>query len=451
MEVLPAATAPGPSALRDRQVVVWGMGRHGGGVAAADWCAKHGARVSVLEARAPAQLPAAGAVAAARGWPWHTGNAHHPCLRTCDLLVPSPAIPPQVLAAVGRPVGPIVSPEGLFFAHHRGPRVCVTGTKGKSTTAAILGALLGWPVAGNSNEPLLAALARTGPDQPLICELSSFQLWYLRRQQPRLDAVVITNLDRDHLDWHGSLADYRRSKLACLAWTGLAVLPDELAAVAPETCRVLPPTASRDGHWITDSGQHIAACRDLPLAGNHNHANASQALALALELGTPPERAGERLATVTPLPHRLDLVHEVGRLRFVDDSIATTPAAVLAAIASIDGPLAVILGGSDKGADFAPLARAVRDRGAAAVAIGATAPTLRTAFARLGYDLPVGDSLEAAVDTAVAALGAGGGTVLLSPACASFGMFSDYEERGARFTACARRYRGRPDDDGSDH
>jgi len=159
---------------------------------------------------------------------------------------------------------------------------------------------------------------------------------------------------------------------------------------------------------------------------------------LGLATGTQVDLA--RLRAVVGLPHRLAHVHAHGRIDFVDDSIATTPEAAMCALAAIHGPLAVILGGSDKGADFASLAKAVAIRGAIPVLIGATAPRLAAAMAVHGVSWRSATDLKTAIHEACAHL-PDGGTVLLSPACASFDMFQGFEDRGHKFAAAARAAR----------
>jgi UDP-N-acetylmuramoylalanine--D-glutamate ligase len=423
--------------LRGRRVLVWGFGRHGGGLAAGRYAEAAGAVVAVLDAKPAKDLGTAADEARARGWAWHVGDGSHPALQRADLIIASPAIPPRAWPATHPPVA---SPEAFFFASHRGPRVAVTGTKGKSTTSTILGRLLGWPVAGNSHEPLLDALARLGPETPLVCELSSFQLWYLREVRPVSACAVIPSLAVDHLDWHPDVAHYHAAKMALVSWCGVAAVADAVAPAVPPGVRLLP-RCTWDGAVFRDpAGVVVAARSDLSLLGDHNAGNACVALAAARFLGAPDPELGARLRQVRALPHRLQEVHAAGGWRFVNDSIATTPEAAMAALAALPGPLAVILGGSDKGADFAALGRAVAVRGATPFLIGQTADRLASALSAAGVAAPRLATLEAAVAAAVEAL-TGGGTVLLAPACASLDMFRGFEDRGERFTAAARRLR----------
>jgi UDP-N-acetylmuramoylalanine--D-glutamate ligase len=409
--------------LAGARVLVWGLGSHGGGLAAARLCRAEGAQVSILDARAPEACGADGAAALAEGFACLAGDATHPSFASADLIVPSPAIPPRAWPASHPPVA---SPEALALARHRGRRVAVTGTKGKSTTAMLAGALLGWRVAGNSWRPLCEAVL-ADPAADLVCELSSFQLWYLAHSAPRFDAAILTLLAVDHLDWHPDLAHYHGAKLALLGWS-------RVCAVAPQALPLLPPGLT----LLPPHPEPPPGAMRVP--GPHNRANAALALAIAAHLGIGPEQRTARLAAAEPLPHRLRTVHEADGIACVDDSIATVPEAAIAALRSFDGPLAVILGGSDKGAGFDGLATAVAGREARPVLIGATAPRIAAALRAVGVEAPIAPDMDTAVRLAIAAL-PGHGTVLLSPACASFDMFRGFDDRGRRFAEACRRAR----------
>jgi UDP-N-acetylmuramoylalanine--D-glutamate ligase len=427
--------------LSQRSVLIWGFGRHGGGLAAARWCAARGARISILEQKPAADFGPPGAEAVSQGWEWHVGDAGHPAFARAELVVASPAIPPR---AWPERHPPRTSPEALFFAEHRAPRVAVTGTKGKSTTANIVATLLGWGLAGNSHEPLLEWLAREGAAQPVVCELSSFQLWYLAELKPRFEVALFTSFARDHLDWHPSVEHYRETKLAMLTWAGACAVAPEMELMPLRCAPRLPKVVCMAGAFRAGDGSELAKREDLPLPGDHNARNACLAIAAALKLGVPRSELPMRLRRVKGLPHRLEAVHDDARggatWRYVNDSIATTPESAIAGMNALAGPLAVILGGSDKGADFVELAAAVARRGAHAVVMGQTGARIAAALALYGLRPPVAATIDEAVALAKAQLPKGG-TVLLSPACASFDMFNGFEDRGRRFVAAARAQR----------
>jgi UDP-N-acetylmuramoylalanine--D-glutamate ligase len=420
--------------LAGRRVLIWGFGHHGGGLAAARFCAARGARVSVLERKSAESLGAGGAEALSQGWAWHLGDATHPGFADAELIVASPAIPPR---AWPERHPPVIAPEGLFFAEHRGPRIAISGTKGKSTTAHITAALLGWTVGGNSNEPLLDILSRLGPEAPVVCELSSFQLHYLSADPPRFALTVLTSLARDHLDWHPDEEHYHATKLRLAEWGDVCAASPEVQPRLAPGVHQLPLVRYRDGVFAAPDGKRFATRGDLALLGDHNAHNACLALTAALHQGLSPAQAAARLRGVRGLEHRLELVHASRGVRYVNDSIATTPEAAMAGLAAIAGPLVVILGGSDKGADYGVLAAAVAARGAGAVVLGQTAPLISRALSSWGVNAHRVATLGDAVEQAVALLGRGG-TVLLSPACASFDMFNGFEDRGRQFAALAR-------------
>jgi UDP-N-acetylmuramoylalanine--D-glutamate ligase len=407
--------------LHGVRVLVWGLGRHGGGLAAARLCAAAGAQVAILDSKPSETCGADGTAAVAEGFPCHVGDATHPAFSSAELIVPSPAIPPRAWPTIHPPV---LSPEALALSRHRGRRIGVTGSKGKSTTAMLTGALLGWQVAGNSWRPL-CEVVHADPQADLVCELSSFQLWYLREQRPRFTAAILTLLACDHLDWHPDIAHYRSAKLALLNWADVVAVAPQALPLLPTGVQLLPPAEP-------------PAATDLLVPGPHNRANAALAIAVARHLGVAESDLTQRLRSAKPLPHRLCTVHCASSIAYVDDSIATTPEAAMAGIASFAGPLAVILGGSDKGADFAALAMAIAQRGAHPVLLGQTAPRIQACLASAGIVAPLANDLDDAVQRASQTV-SGGGTVLLSPACASFDLFRGFDHRGDCFAAAAKR------------
>ena len=421
-----------------QRVVIWGFGRHGGGQAAAHFCAALGAQITILDLKPATAFGAAGSAAVAAGWTWEVGDATHPVFFAADLIVASPAIPPRAWPATSQPAHPPrCSPEALFFAAHRGPRVAITGTKGKSTTAHILATLLGWQVAGNSYQPLLELLACHGPYVPVVCELSSFQLWYLAQSPPHFSGALLTSLAVDHLDWHPDLADYRRCKLALMRWADAVAIAPEVQSQVTDSAPQVAEVCYRDGTFIDATGV-VAVRADLPLLGEHNARNAALALSMAHHLGCERAAAPAGLRRVRGLPHRLEFAAGVAGWRYCNDSIATTPEAAMAALAAVEGPLAVILGGSDKGADFTALAAAVVARGAHPILIGTTAERLAVYLRAAGGQATLACELPLAVTMARQAIPAGG-TVLLSPACASFDQFQGFEDRGFRFKELVTR------------
>jgi UDP-N-acetylmuramoylalanine--D-glutamate ligase len=296
------------------------------------------------------------------------------------------------------------------------PILGVTGTNGKTTTAEWLGFMLGAPVAGNVGRALSELDGELGPDQLVVVELSSFQLEDVVRFRPQI--AVLLNLEPDHLDRHGSFEAYRAAKLRIFenqTESDTAVVPRDL------------------DHKVRARRVEFAADDPLPaepaLRGLHNRENAAAATAAARAAGATNEQVARGLREFNGVPHRLELVGERNGVGYVNDSKATNVAATLRALAAYeDTPVRLILGGSRKGEDFAPLAAALGPNIRAVYVIGETAVELARA---IPDTIRAGD-LVTAVDRAAAAAQPGE-VVLLSPACASYDQFRDFEQRGEEF------------------
>jgi UDP-N-acetylmuramoylalanine--D-glutamate ligase len=345
------------------------------------------------------------------------------------LLVKTPGIPgehPLVTAARSRGI-PVWSEIELGSRLLANPLVGVTGTNGKTTTSELLGAMLGAPVVGNVGRPLTGLEAP--PESWVVCEISSFQLEDIDTLRPRI--ALLINLEPDHLDRHGTLGAYRASKLRIFENQG-----EEDVAIVPHGFGPVPGGARR---------VEFAADDPLPaeprIPGAHNRENAAAATAAARAAGADDEVVADALRTFPGVPHRLELVAEVRGVRYVNDSKATNVAAALRALAAFDAPLHLIAGGQGKGEPYGPLARAARGRVACAYVIGEEAGQLDEAFEGEGVSVvPCGD-LERAVRVA-ADTARPGQVVLLSPACASYDQFRDFEERGDTFRALVAALRG---------
>ncbi len=326
----------------------------------------------------------------------------------------SPGVPPRapVVAAARERGIPVLGELELGWRLVDRPFVAVTGTNGKTTVTEWLAhtlRLAGRDVvaAGNVGTPLTSLVER--PPELVVCECSSYQLADTLAFAPEVG--VLLNLGSDHLDWHGSLEHYRASKLRLFARQG----PEDVA-IAP--ARIALPGRARRVDLVADWRA--------TLPGGHNAVNAGAVAEACQALGIPDDVVAEGLRTFTGVEHRLELLRERDGVRWVNDSKATNVASTLTALDATPAPVHLILGGDDaKGEDFRPL----RDRAAHVYLIGQAAGRLAE---EVGGE-PCGD-LGTAVARAAARAGAGE-TVLLSPACASFDQFKDYEERGRRFAA----------------
>jgi UDP-N-acetylmuramoyl-L-alanine---L-glutamate ligase len=357
---------------------------------------------------------------------------------------------------------PVTTATSLWLCEHGNAGVLgVSGTKGKSTSAALAAHLaraagLRVALAGNVGAPALDLLDGE-PAQLVVLELSSYQIADLRCG-PEL--VLLTNLFREHSDWHGSEQAYRAEKLRLLALPGVRgavlngrdrALVSAGAAAAIEISLYGTPAGWAAGErGITRGGELRLAAGALPLRGEHNALNLCGALAALEALGIEPPPLAQALAGFEPLAHRLqELGHGAG-VTWVDDSISTTPESTIAALASFpQGEIVLIAGGQDRGQDYAELARALAERGAGLVGVPstgarlvacATAAGVSGARARIAADL--GEAVRLARELAVPPAGASHerarAVVLLSPAAPSYDHFRDFEERGERFAALAR-------------
>ena len=366
------------------------------------------------------------------------------CLTGADLLVKSPGVPEEAaLVRAARSAGiPVWAEVELAYRllEERNPIVGITGTNGKTTTTLLTAAMLergGVPCvsAGNVGTALSGFAGRIEPGRTIVCELSSFQLEGVERF--RADAGVLLNVTPDHLDRHGSFEPYAAAKLRVFERQrseDLAVLCVDDAYVAALGDDEIPGEARRLRVSGADLGPFEEAFAASRLRGPHNRANAACAIAVVRALGADETAAAAALSEFAAPAHRLEEVRELRGVRYVNDSKATNVEATLQALASFDAPLHVILGGSLKGADFAPLAAPLARVASAVYLIGEAGPELRRAFTGSGIELVDCGTLARAVKLA-SAVTAEGDVVLLSPACASYDQFRDYEERGERFRA----------------
>jgi UDP-N-acetylmuramoylalanine--D-glutamate ligase len=335
-----------------------------------------------------------------------------------ELLVKSPGVPreaPLVAEAELRGV-PIWSEVELGYRLLEPRLVGVTGTNGKTTTSELLGVMLGAPVAGNVGRALTELDGQVEPGALIVCELSSFQLEDVH--ELACEVAVLLNLEPDHLDRYQSFEGYRDAKLRIFERAKTKVVPRGFGL----------------------EGIEFAADDPLPaeprIPGAHNRENAAAASAVARALGIPEEAIAEALRTFPGVPHRLELVRERGGVRYVNDSKATNVAAALKALAAYEhDPVHLILGGSRKGEDFTPLAAAIGPNVKSVHVIGETADELAAAIPQAVH---AGDLARA-----LAAIEAQeGDVVLLSPACASYDQFRDFEERGEEFRRLVQNLSG---------
>ncbi len=353
-----------------------------------------------------------------------------------DLVVKSPGVPEDAAPVeAARRVGiDVVSEVEIASRLLSNPIVGVTGTNGKTTTTALLGAILdaaGLPVevAGNIGRPLASLVGAVDPVAWIVCELSSFQLEGIDTLRPRV--AVLTNLEPDHLDRHPDFDAYAAAKLRVFENQG----PDDVAVV-PRGFRAIPGAARR----VEFAGDDPLPAEPL-IPGAHNRENAAAATAAARTIGVPDAAIARALASFPGVEHRIETVAEQHGVLFVNDSKATNAAAALRALASFPGRRKhVILGGRGKGESYAALAGALSS-GDRAYLIGEAAPMLGAALAEAGVPFVEAGDLAHALGAAATAA-APGDVVLLSPACASFDQFRSFEHRGEEFRRLVQNLAG---------
>jgi UDP-N-acetylmuramoylalanine--D-glutamate ligase len=439
---------------------VVGFGRSGQG--AARLLLEMGVGVRVLEIDLKEEMRAAWERLAARGAEMLAG-AHPPsALADCALVVRSPGIPADIaiLRAARQREIPVISELAWAAGGIATPILAVTGTNGKSTTTAWAAHLLRHAgvnavAAGNIGRSLSEAFLDEDEGATFVVEVSSFQLEDSPAFHPR--AAAILNIVPDHLDRHGTFAAYAAVKwsLAANQEAGdLLILGPGLHPPAGRSfhARVVRCAAEdpgdaralfvRDGELISRSGaqeQALLRVTEISLPGPHNLLNAMAALALTSALIAEPARLTAGLTDFAGLPHRLESAGRVGGVRLVNDSKATNVESLRVALESFCDPVVLIAGGLDKGGSFEAIHELAQRRLRHLVAIGRAASRIRTAWPSVPSE--TADDLEAALRMALSAAG-GEGVVLLSPGCASFDMFKDFEERGEVFKELVRKLAG---------
>jgi UDP-N-acetylmuramoylalanine--D-glutamate ligase len=457
--------------LSGAHVTVLGLARSG--LAACHLLREAGARVTVADRKGEDELSAVLKTVDRTEVRVSLGAEYERSLENADLVVISPGVPYRLeaLERVRRRGVKVISELELASRFLSVPILAVTGTNGKSTTVTLIGKMLAEQgkrafVGGNLgtalSEAAWTALQAKKDNKPdpydyLAVEVSSFQLETIDRFHPWIAAIL--NVTVDHQDRYDSIDEYLAAKRRIFEnQTGedyaLFNLDDPRVAALPSTVRAKRLGFSRrqevgrgfDGGTFLDRDQIVTTvtgrrqeiCRksDLKILGHHNVENVMAAATYAALWGCPPETIRRVVTTFPGLEHALELVRERRGVRFVNDSKGTNVDATLKALEGIDHPIWLIAGGRDKGGDFSRLTEMVRHRVKHAILIGEAAPLLKTAWAG-ATTLTEAKSLREAVEWA-AREAAAGDVVLMSPACASFDMFRDYQDRGRQFKSAVQ-------------
>ena len=446
---------PQPHDLGGLKVTVVGLGRFGGGLGVTRWLCGQGARVTVSDQADAESLSESVQALADLDVQLHLGRHLEEDFLTADLLVVSPAVPrshPLIRLAAERGIRR-TSEMNLFLERCRGRMVGITGSVGKSTTTAMVGEILSrrFPthVGGNIGRSLLDELERIAGDHVVVLELSSFQLEEVEAIGISPQIVLVTNLHPHHLDRHGEVEDYARAKSNIFRFQGpggVLILNEHERRIATGQVRadrteqecarlVMGFQAEAPGRveWFDPDAEPF----ELIVPGRHNQANAQAAWAIAREMGVDRETVAGALREFRGLAHRIEYVATRDGAKYFNDSKCTTPDGAIVALEAFPPRSAVIIvGGFDRGASFDKLGQELAVRAKAVVATGNTCEKVATAVEawRTGQTPAVvrAERFEEAVAQA-ARLAQCGDVVLLSPACASYDAFKNYEERGRKF------------------
>ena len=442
--------------LKNKNILIMGLARTG--VACARFLAQQGALVTATDMRSEAELAVVLTNLGSQRIRLVLGRHDEADFRQADLIVVSPGVPmehPMLQLAKAAGVE-IISEIELASRFITAPLVAITGTNGKTTTTTLAGELFrasGFKtyIGGNIGDPLLE-LPESGEEvERVVAEISSFQLEWIDQFKPKVAALL--NISEDHLDRYQGYQDYINAKLRIfenqteddfavinrddqLVWQAVQGLKGELFPFSRKV-ELDEGIFCRGGEIIFRHRQQELRfpTGGFRLQGVHNLENIMAALACGLLLGCHREPSLELLNRFEPLQHRMEFVRELNGVRYFEDSKATNVGSVAKALESFE-KITLIAGGKDKGGSYAPLAELVQQRVRQLLLIGEAAERMEQELGSLTTTFRVG-SLEEAVQLA-AERTEPGGVVLLSPACSSFDMFRDYEERAERFIAAVK-------------
>jgi len=445
-----------------KKVLVMGLGRFGGGVDVAKFAANAGAKVVITDLASAKKL--SDSVDQLGEFPdieYHLGSHDPADFKQADIVIVNPAVAPdnEFLELARKHNKFTTSQINIFFELCPAPIIGITGAAGKSTTAALTAHILRsakqitnyqlpitnykhvWLSGNIGNEPLLTRIDQIGPDDLVVLELSSFQIEQLAQIQKAPKVALLTNLTPNHLDRYGTFATYCGAKENIFKFQKL-----------DENCPAVSVFGAEDkigAEWFEkykdqagricikfsagDVSEEIREQFGLP--GRANLSNLAAALAIARHFSVNNEQIKSCLSEFKPLPHRLELVGQINGVRWYNDSKATTPQSAIASLEAFEQPVIIIAGGYDKNLPFDEFGEKIAQNAKAAILIGQTAEKIAAAVRACPQTQPkieFVDSLGEAVGSA-SRLAVGGDVVLLSPACASYDMFDNFEHRGQEF------------------
>jgi UDP-N-acetylmuramoylalanine--D-glutamate ligase len=457
-----------------KTVLVMGLGRFGGGVDVVRFAHSAGAKVIVTDLVSAGQLSdSLSRLRDLDGIEFHLGSHDPADFKQADIIVANPAVPgDNKFLQIARQAKRFVTSQiGIFFELCPARIIGITGANGKSTTTALTAHLLKntryetrdttyktvWLSGNIGNQPLLTTLDQINPDDLIVLELSSFQLEQLAETQKAPDVALLTNLTPNHLDRHGTYANYCAAKENIFKFqkpndsrpaVSIFNTEDKIAAewfekYKSDTGRICIKFSAED---VSDE---FRSCYALP--GRANRSNLAAAISIAKYFGAEDNRIKCCLPEFKALPHRLELVEEIRGVRWYNDSKATTPEGAITALDAFDQPIIIIAGGYDKNLPFDKLGEKIAKKAKAAILIGTTAPKIAIAIQNINTSLRAKRSNLQSINTKIDLVNSlaeavqlanqlvvAGDVVLLSPACASYDMFENYEQRGREFIKLVR-------------
>jgi len=452
--------------LAGKKVLVMGLGRFGGGVDAVRFAANAGAHVVVTDKATREQLQdSIGQVSDLADIEFHLGRHDAEDFATADVIVANPAVPPdnEFLQIARRHGRTVTSQVGLFFQSCPAPIIGITGANGKSTTTSLTAHLLErarppasqgvyekvWLSGNIGDRPLLTILDQITPRDLVVLEISSFQVEQLMEARKAPKVALLTNLTPNHLDRYGTFEAYCAAKEALFTFQALDAASPAISIfnaedeVARTWFRKYQGQRGRTclQFRADDVSAEVQAVYALP--GRANRSNLAAAMAIAKCFGVTDRSIQDCLAQFKALPHRLELVGDRNGVRWYNDSKATTPEGTMVALAAFECPKVLIAGGYDKHTPFDELGKKIVCSAKAAILIGQTARQIADAIHAASEnvhqpDVQFAGSLAEAVEVANR-IAVPRDVVLLSPACASYDMFENYQQRGRLFAELVQR------------
>lgn len=437
--------------LKDKKVLIVGFERTG--EALCSFLTSRGVQVTVTEKKPAAEFSSKINLWQKKGVSFEAGGHSQSLFMNTDLIVPSPGVPPlpEIIEAKKRGI-PVISEIELAWKFLRGKVIAITGSNGKSTTATLAFRILKEAgrrafLAGNIGTPLISFVDRSRPDDIYVTEVSSFQLEYVDEFKPSV--AVFLNISPNHIDWHGSFENYFQAKKNLFKYLGpseqIILNRDDLqvwglsqktpAQVFGFSRKFKPrPGAWVEAGWIKtclEKEEKIIKAGSVPLPGPHNLENVMAAAVIGRLSDVPPKSILKSIMKFPGLEHRLEKVMKLKGVLFVNDSKATTVDATVKALQSFSQPIVLILGGRDKGSDFSVLRKYLKKKVKSTILIGEAAAKIEKAIRGSTPFCHVSDYRQATITAFNQAKK--GDVVLLAPACTSWDMFRNFEERGQTF------------------